>query len=288
MIELLTGVAPLLRWAEGTEELNRLNPSEDTNNDRRWNLRLWNLADVRGPGDEDEFAAEEGEDYDPHLEVIEGLDEERYEERWRWLGPLIRITSFLVLIFFISAFIVPPAFRAVRGFVQEPPSPDYVNAVLVDGRALIFPQSEVRFSIVVPSGYSREDIPRLTAPVLKAMQSWESVLTPRIRFVPAQAAGGDDLLIRFVTDLQTAGMATLRPGPDYRPEIFLRLNLDTPLPPAAIQQTVACHELGHALGLWGHSDYDDDCMYPIAGRMTPSERDIRTVRILYGLDEVPQ
>lgn len=46
---------------------------------------------------------------------------------------------------------------------------------------------------------------------------------------------------------------------------------------------VALHELGHAIGIWGHSKDPNDIMYthPIVSRLSP--RDINTVRRLYGI-----
>ena len=52
--------------------------------------------------------------------------------------------------------------------------------------------------------------------------------------------------------------------------------------PTAIQAT-ALHELGHAFGLWGHSDRADDVMAVKPGaapRLTLSERDLRTLQWL--------
>ena len=46
---------------------------------------------------------------------------------------------------------------------------------------------------------------------------------------------------------------------------------------------VALHELGHAIGIWGHSKDPNDIMYthPIVSQLSP--RDINTVRRLYGI-----
>ena len=113
------------------------------------------------------------------------------------------------------------------------------------------------------------------------MKSWSDPLGGRINFVPTPSDSTDDLLIAFVTELDSAGLATLRPGTEYRPKIFVRVNVQGQFPSAIMIETIACHELGHALGLWGHSDWRGDCMYPIATRRTPSQRDIATMRMVY-------
>jgi hypothetical protein len=262
-----------------------LNPPRDTNNDKRWDLDRMDLGSIDGPGDTDEFEPEDDdEEYDPHLTVVENLDEEKYETRHLWLTPLIRTTAFAVLVFFLVGFVAPRTWRALGDVFRPPTTPDYLSAVLVGGQPLIFEKNVVTYSIVWPSNYPMGDSDRLTGPLMRAMKSWEEALKGRLLFTPAQYNSGADLLVHFVTDLKTAGMAGMRPGPTYRPEVFIRLDVESPLPDSATLETIACHEIGHALGLWGHSDYEGDVMYPIAGQRTPSDRDIRTIRLLYGLN----
>lgn len=264
-----------------------MNPRRETNDGDRWDLSRWDLSVLEGPDDDEEWSGE-AEEEDPHLVAAQGIDEDAFEGRSRWGKRLIRTTALLILVFFGTVFAIPSTYLAFRAALHHPGTPDYLPAVLVGGRPMRFERTEIRYSIVLPVNYPTEALERLEEPLLRAMRSWEQALPGRIRFVPAPPGGGDDLLVRFVADLPTAGAATLRPGNRYRPEVYIRIDAQGPMPASANLETVALHELGHALGLWGHSDYEGDCMYPIAVRRTPSQRDIRTIRTLYGLEGEPE
>lgn len=60
--------------------------------------------------------------------------------------------------------------------------------------------------------------------------------------------------------------------------------------PDSMVRVFSAHELGHALGIWGHSDRSSDLLYPTAGSVTvPSPRDLATLAKLYSLSpEVTQ
>lgn len=47
--------------------------------------------------------------------------------------------------------------------------------------------------------------------------------------------------------------------------------------------SVCLHELGHALGLWGHSDVAEDVMSPSTEALAPTPRDVATLKRLYAL-----
>jgi hypothetical protein len=97
----------------------------------------------------------------------------------------------------------------------------------------------------------------------------------RVRLARALAPECDGATDVFVSDDHTQLQLPVRIYVDPRTDP------DAPGLEACLALTTT-HELGHALGIWQHSDSTSDLMFadPIVSR--PSDRDLATVQVLYG------
>ena len=131
--------------------------------------------------------------------------------------------------------------------------------------------------------------------VKKAVKQWTEALKGTATIVPAYSAQSADIVVVFsrktfeITKTHHTLGTTL---PQYTSNSLLRLSkveLSTMSPSGKVYSPVlvyntALHELGHALGIWGHSQNKSDIMYAYADdnyRRSLSARDIRTIKLLY-------
>ncbi|HEY9797812.1 MAG TPA: hypothetical protein V6D30_19425 [Leptolyngbyaceae cyanobacterium] len=137
--------------------------------------------------------------------------------------------------------------------------------------------------------------------VLQAVQEW-SVYLPLE--VVAQPAAADISILRSRPPLEASlnretGKLNLprARSAQTRYEFYLRSAVDAPeevlshrftiqlSPDQTVEYTIATarHELGHALGIWGHSSLESDTMYFSQVRNSPqiSARDINTLKRIY-------
>ncbi|MCA9799526.1 MAG: matrixin family metalloprotease [Cyanobacteria bacterium HKST-UBA04] len=135
--------------------------------------------------------------------------------------------------------------------------------------------------------------------VRRAMADWQAVLGDRLQLVEADNAWQADVVLDWLAhiygtkdhpvDEQTAGINLRETMGDTVTRNDIRIALfdhtNQPIPSEQLYGIVL-HELGHMLGITGHSRNPQDVMYPTSMATALSEGDKATMRALY--DQPPK
>lgn len=139
--------------------------------------------------------------------------------------------------------------------------------------------------------------PAFPSQVRRALDIWMNVLDHQLSYTLQSTPEQADIRVSWVNTLDTrghlgdggtaytAGLTSPRLQDDQLQFMDVRLatfNILGEPQNANLIYAVAIHELGHALGLLGHSDHPEDVMFARNKQIIqPSPRDIRTLRALY-------
>ena len=170
------------------------------------------------------------------------------------------------------------------------------------GRITRFTQMPIRVHI----SPTLRPLPYLKA-IRYAMNTWEAATNGKIRFQETETPEHADIRVNptysgrlafLDTRLGSAKLARFSQGTnaqsnntgqrsstaiDFTVEVVLVLEGDGTIGELSEEemQTVCLHELGHAIGLWGHSPHTDDVCHAMATAQYPTQRDINTLLKIY-------
>ncbi len=172
------------------------------------------------------------------------------------------------------------------------PGDDYFNHITVfsDGKITRFTQMPVRVHIA-PTPIAVEGVETYLESFRYAMREWEVAADGQIQFQEVASTANADIRVRWQRSgltriIDTAlGRTELTRLSETDFEVDVVLSLRESGSAALLSQekmrTVCLHELGHAIGLWGHSPDSADVFFFAATAQRPTDRDKATLQKVY-------
>jgi tetratricopeptide (TPR) repeat protein len=171
---------------------------------------------------------------------------------------------------------------------------NYLTHVIPNGKIVHFSTQKMPLKVYISNGFHINGWHTgMKQAVSSAMRRWQSASGGKVSFVQTANANQADITVRWqknfsdnilgVSPFQSVGNTIIRS--DITLAVYYP-NSDQPIPQAELV-TIATHEMGHAIGLKGHSPYPDDVMYystSHSGDQALSQRDINTIGMLYKLN----
>lgn len=174
---------------------------------------------------------------------------------------------------------------------SSPTSSHYLENALIDGRLVQRwnDSTTVIHVAIQPAPKLQGWSPKLIDLVKSSFSEWQQAMGGRVRFVYTISPTATDILVRW--QQRSNGVEVGRQTYSWDgTNTLINTDIDIALMDPTGQfhsdteiRSIALHEIGHALGIKGHSNNPHDIMYPSLQPQTTrlSARDVATLKVLY-------
>jgi len=171
---------------------------------------------------------------------------------------------------------------------------DYFKDAVAEG-LFRWPVKRFPLKIFITTGEALQSYkPEYEEAVRQSIDDWDRATLGQVGLKIVDSAADADINVNFVDDLHApalraeAGKAQLKgnmKGVDKANVLLLTISpFADQLMTKDFMRMISVHEIGHALGLSGHSPYEEDVMFPALGNQRGiTSRDVATLYRLYGI-----
>lgn len=221
--------------------------------------------------------------YDAYLKVAPRSDE---REQYEALAAVIRSQ--------VNQAKTKPNSSSIQNVVTVGGASDYFKDAVSQG-LFRWPVERFPLKVYIVTGEALQSYrPEYEEAVRQSIDDWDRATLGQVGLKITDSAADADITVNFVDDLHApalraeAGKAQLTgnmKGVDKANVLLLTISpFADQLMTKDFMRMISVHEIGHALGLTGHSPYEEDVMFPALGNQRGiTSRDVATLYRLYGI-----
>lgn len=181
---------------------------------------------------------------------------------------------------------------AKREIIQKKIGENYIDSIISSGKIIRWNQKTFPLKIYIENNQNLP--PYYYEEIKNAFEKWQNVSKDLITFAFTQNPKTADIRCTFPTNFERkCGVSNISAWHNFKykknileySEIkFAKVSCNRKLYSPQTIYTTALHEIGHSLGLNGHSSDKTDIMYPVTSSNNKiSKRDIQTLKLLYSI-----